>query len=232
MARTAEPLERQHAQSRGTGRTPGGREVVKAQYTLMKREDAPPMPTGLRHRGKMEWAKVWASGPWLLPSQDYAWVEQISRAYDDIDVYRKRIDNDGLVTTGYAGQVVAHPLVAEIRKCEETIRKCLSILGFSPTDRARLGLAEVKRETALQQYISAARQNEGLRFFFHVRGRLRTLAEHDGVEHGLRLIVLFLHSGFSLFYECRMKNPLHCGVRYLACVRTSPSGVPVGSEET
>jgi hypothetical protein len=36
-------------------------------------------------------------------------------------------------------------LVAEIRKCEETIRKCLSILGISPTDRARLGLAEVKK---------------------------------------------------------------------------------------
>lgn len=160
MARRPEPLERQQAKARGDGRTPGGREIVKAEYTLIKREDAPPMPSGLQRRGKAEWAKVWASGPWLLPSQDYAWVEQVARAYDDIDTYRKRVANDGLVVTGYAGQTVAHPLVAEIRKCEETIRKCLSILGFSPTDRARLGLAVVKQETALQKYISAARQNE------------------------------------------------------------------------
>jgi hypothetical protein len=53
----------------------------------------------------------------------------------------RTIRQRGLVVTGYAGQVVAHPLVVEIRKCEETIRKCLSVLGISPTDQgaARAG---------------------------------------------------------------------------------------------
>jgi phage terminase small subunit len=45
------------------------------------------------------------------------------------------------------GQTIAHPLITEIRKCEDTIRKCLSVLGFSPADRARLGLAEAKAQT-------------------------------------------------------------------------------------
>jgi P27 family predicted phage terminase small subunit len=160
MARRPQPIERQRAKASGDGRTPGGREVVKAQYTIVKREDAPPIPRGLQYRGKKEWAKIWDSGPWLNPEQDYAWVEQIARAYDDMDTFRKQVTQEGLIAKGYAGQVVAHPLLAEIRKCEETIRKCLSILGYSPTDRARLGIAEVKRQTALQEFIKVSRENK------------------------------------------------------------------------
>lgn len=71
----------------------------------------------------------------------------------------RTIRQRGLVVTGYAGQVIAQPLVVEIRKCEETIRKCLSVLGISPTDRAHLGLAEVKKDTALQEFIAISRKN-------------------------------------------------------------------------
>lgn len=117
------------------------------------------MPRGLQTRGRREWIKIWDAGPWLNPDHDYAWVEQIARAYDDMAIFRRQVEKDGLVVKGYAGQVVAHPLLAEIRKCEETIRKCLSILGYSPTDRARLGLAEVKKETALQEFIAISRKN-------------------------------------------------------------------------
>lgn len=160
MGRLPEPIERQRSKARGDGRRPGKREIVKAQYTIVKRADAPQMPRGLKTRGKREWLKIWASGPWLNPEHDYAWVEQIARAYDDIDVFRRRIEEDGLVVRGSLGQPVAHPLVAEVRKCEQTIRTCLSVLGFSPTDRARLGLAEIKRETALQDLIATARAND------------------------------------------------------------------------
>jgi P27 family predicted phage terminase small subunit len=74
----------------------------------------------------------------------------ISRAYDDIETFRNRVEADGLIQAGSLGQPVAHPLIAEIRKCEATIRQCLSVLGFSPTDRARLGIMEAKarREVA------------------------------------------------------------------------------------
>lgn len=74
----------------------------------------------------------------------------IVRAYDDIDTFRERVEQDGLVQEGSLGQPVAHPLIAEIRKCEATIRQCLCVLGFSPTDRARLGIMEARarKETA------------------------------------------------------------------------------------
>lgn len=118
------------------------------------------MPRGLGAAGRREWHKVWDAGPWLNPSQDYHWVEQIARAYDDIAVYRRKIEADGLIQEGYAHQVVAHPLIAEVRRCEQTIRACLSVLGFSPSDRARLGLAEVKRQSALEDLIQKSRSNQ------------------------------------------------------------------------
>jgi P27 family predicted phage terminase small subunit len=160
MGARPKPLERIAVTARNSTHKADGRELVKADYNLIKTTDRPVAPRGLQRRGRLEWRKIWESGPWLYPAQDYAWIEQICRAYDDIDTFRKRVADDGLVVTGYAGQPVAHPLVSEIRKCEETIRKCLSIIGYSPTDRARLGLAEVKKETALQEYLAAVRKNK------------------------------------------------------------------------
>lgn len=145
MGRRAEPIERMAAKTRGDGKTPGGRDLVKANPTLVRRDQAaPPVPRGLGRRGRAEWRKIWEAGFWLAPNQDYAWVEQIVRAYDDIETFRKRVNDDGLVQKGSLGQPVAHPLIAEIHKCETTIRQCLSVLGFSPTDRARLGIMEAK----------------------------------------------------------------------------------------
>jgi P27 family predicted phage terminase small subunit len=85
----------------------------------------------------------------LHPAEDYHWIEMISRAYDDIAQFREEIEKTGLIVKGYAGQMTANPLLREIREAESVIRKCLSQIGFSPTDRARLGLAEVKRQTGM-----------------------------------------------------------------------------------
>jgi P27 family predicted phage terminase small subunit len=113
--------------------------------------EVPDPPTGLGDRGTSEWGKIWAAGRhWLHPAEDYHWIEQVVRAYDDIAQFRAEIENTGLIVKGYAGQQTANPLLREIRDCEATIRKCLSMLGFSPTDRARLGLAEIKRQSSLQ----------------------------------------------------------------------------------
>ena len=112
----------------------------------------PRRPTGLGDRGRREWPRIWTAGAsWLQPDQDYPWVEQIARAWDDIAAYRRLIRAEGLVQTGSQGQPVAHPLIAEVRRCEDTIRKCLAEIGFSPAARARLGLAQVKTASKLDE---------------------------------------------------------------------------------
>jgi P27 family predicted phage terminase small subunit len=140
------------------GKTLGGRDLEVHDVSSMARIEPPKPPTGLKARGKAEWKQIWESGPWLWPSQDYAWVEQACRAYDDLAAFRAEINKMGLTVTGYNGQVVANPLIAEMRRCEDVIRKCLSALGFSPTDRARLKLTELKAETELQGLVGQPRQ--------------------------------------------------------------------------
>jgi P27 family predicted phage terminase small subunit len=151
------PLERQKESMRGDGLRPGGHRpskdlaIIPDQNYRVQRFQPPPPPADLRERGTAEWVKIWQAGSrWLHPEEDYHWIEQISHAYDDISAFREEIERTGLIVKGYAGQLTANPLLREIRDAENVIRKCLSVLGFSPTDRARLGLAEIKVQSGLQ----------------------------------------------------------------------------------
>lgn len=110
----------------------------------------------------MEWEKVWTAGRvWLHPTEDYHWVEQISFAYDEISQFREEIEKTGLIVKGYAGQMTANPLLREIRDAQSVIRKCLSMLGFSPTDRAKLGLAELKVQTGIADLQNKTKEARG-----------------------------------------------------------------------
>jgi hypothetical protein len=47
-----------------------------------------------------------------------------------------------------------------LRMLERAIVENLSLLGFSPTDRSRLGVAEVKKQTKLEELLSRKSQRE------------------------------------------------------------------------
>lgn len=147
------PVEVMQARSGPGGKTLGGRDLEVIEVNKLERPEPPPMPEGLGPRGTVEWTKIWLAGYWLWPDQDYAWVEQAARAYDDIDAFRKEIAEIGLTVQGYNGQTVANPLIAEVRKAEDTIRRNLSTLGFSPSDRARLKLTELKGAKAAKDLL-------------------------------------------------------------------------------
>lgn len=149
------PIERMMTRSTN-GKTLGGRDLEVHDVSQMAPVQPPPMPEGLGERGQLEWRKIWQAGRWLWPDQDYAWVEQVSRAYDDLAIFRAEVAQMGLTVEGYNGQTVANPLIAEMRRCEDTIRKCLSQLGFSPTDRARLKLTELKGASELAKLVNSA----------------------------------------------------------------------------
>lgn len=151
------PIERMAARS-PDGRTPGHRKLLVPTSPTTPERSVPAPPPGIPEgRGLEEWAKVWTAGFWLKRDQDYHWVEMIARAYGDIERYRAEVETMGLVVTGYAGQMVANPLLNEIRKLEQTIQKCLQILGFSPTDRAKLAIVESQAQNAVEAMI--AKQN-------------------------------------------------------------------------
>lgn len=156
--RPAKPIELKRLSAKGDGKTPGGREVPVPQMVIAKVEDVPEAPANIGAHGLIEWEKIWTAGHWLLPEQDYHWVAMIAGAYDEIEEYRDKVLEDGLIQTGSMGQVIAHPLISEIRKCQALIMKCLSMIGFSPSDRARLNLAEVERSNGLADLMAKAKK--------------------------------------------------------------------------
>lgn len=122
-------------------------------------EIVPVSPVDLSERGQIEWDKVWTAGHWLKADQDYHLVVALAEAYDEIEAYRDQIKIDGLMTRGSAGGMIANPLIKEVRACQATIIKCLSLLGFSPSDRMRLGIQEIQRANGLADLQAKARRN-------------------------------------------------------------------------
>lgn len=159
--RPPKPIERKRITAKGDGRTPGGRRITGEVVPANPRGiSIPPAPADLGERGELEWYRIWEAGIiWLHPNEDYHWIDQIAHAYDDIETFRAEIERTGLVVKGYTkDMIVANPLIKEVRMLEATIRKCLSQLGFSPADRAKLGLVEVKRQTGLANLQRATRE--------------------------------------------------------------------------
>jgi P27 family predicted phage terminase small subunit len=153
MGRPPKPLERIKATQRDENHKADGREIAP-KVTFHPDHTIPDAPSDLEGRGLVEWGRVWGAGWWLVRDQDYHWVEMIARAYSDIEQYRAKVQQDGLIVTGYAGQDAAHPLIAAINKCEQTIQKCLQVLGFSPTDRAKLVIRQKEARDALEEFLS------------------------------------------------------------------------------
>ncbi len=139
--------------AKGDNQDAGHRKVSPASAELVPLDsNVPAPPVDLKDHGVIQWNKIWSAGMrWMHSEEDYHWVHIIARAYDQISEFQTRIEKDGLIVKGYAGQDAAHPLIGEIRKCEMVIMKALSTLGFSPTDRARLGIKEIERQTKLNK---------------------------------------------------------------------------------
>lgn len=159
MGRPRKPLERLKATQRNNETKANG-DRLPARIESSTDLSIPDPPGELTGRGEVEWAKIWAAGHWLHRDKDYFWVEMIAQAYMDIEVYRAKVAEDGLVVRGYNGQDAAHPLINEIDKCQKNIQKCLQVLGFSPTDRAKLNILEVKARDAFEEFLERVSSRE------------------------------------------------------------------------
>lgn len=122
---------------------------------------APPYPTGLRKPGKETWDRLWRVGnAWLSPESDLAVMTMLCQAWDERTTLRGLIRKEGRTTVGSMGQTVSHPYVGQLGVLEIRITRWLGLCGFTPSDRSRLGLAEVRRHNELEAFL--ARRNRGV----------------------------------------------------------------------
>lgn len=130
-----------------TGRTPttdtGGRPLpdLANVVALPPAERMPEYPSGIGADGAELWRLAWDEAvAWLSPATDMVAVERACRLRDDLAVARARYH---ATTDPKDAKVVA--------LLSKELGIALSELGFTPTSRTKLGVAEVQRASKLDQ---------------------------------------------------------------------------------
>jgi len=117
-------------------------------------EGLPTPPANLGPEGVALWNHVWVAGKsWMSPDSDQTIVSMLCEAQDDYCLIRETI-NSGAEPRFYVtanGQMVTHPLITQLQNLRAQMTAWLAAIGFSPSDRSRLGLAEVRVRDELDE---------------------------------------------------------------------------------
>lgn len=156
--RPAKPVEAQRALG-----NPGHRSIPAAPLPgdgIQSNGSVPAMPA-LGLPGAALWNHVWDAGrQWLAPEADRTIVTLLCQAQDELETIRMALASGEVERTYVStnGTIVSHPYIAQIKDLRVQMTSWLSALGFSPADRARLGLAEVRVRDELDDLVR--RRNE------------------------------------------------------------------------
>lgn len=138
---------------RRRGRTPdtdsGGRRLPdrRSLVALRMADGVPEPPAALGLEGLTLWRQAWSEAVvWLSPETDMRAVVEAAFLVDDVAAARKRYR----ATTDPAD---ARSLVG----LSKSLSEALSGLGFNPTARARLGVAEVRAQSSLESLLEKRR---------------------------------------------------------------------------
>jgi hypothetical protein len=126
---------------RRTG-NPGKGPLPKESLSLVPIKDTPVPTRQLFEAGQELWNRVWSMGQiWISPQTD---IELLLMTCELID------ERVRLRTEVWNGSGDWHDRKA-LRELEKNIVNNLSLLGFTPTDRSRMGVAEVKAKSKLEE---------------------------------------------------------------------------------
>ena len=139
LGRPTQPIE----QKRRRGTLRADRLPANAPLATLSTYEAEPEPkTALGEHGLAFWTQAWAT-PWLSQLSDYWLVLLTAQALDEREQVRLAL--------------IESPsdrrLRATLRELDKQVISTYSLLGFTPSDRSRLGVAEVKKESKLDELI-------------------------------------------------------------------------------
>lgn len=115
----------------------------------------PAAPDSLDSRGRNAWDRLWTAGQaWLSPQTDLDIVTRLCEAHDMREALLAELNATGFMVEGSTGQMRVNPLFDKILALETLMTKYEGLCGFTPADRARLGVAEVKRASAVEEFLA------------------------------------------------------------------------------
>lgn len=136
-------------QKRALG-NPGKRKLPTPLTIVPPVETTTEPPAVLGDIGAAEWRRVLAVCPWIGPS-DLAVVRLYCEALDRRSGLLALIAETGTVLYTSTGYAYLNPAASALSTTEAQITKWMSSLGLTPADRGRLGVAEVKAQSALER---------------------------------------------------------------------------------
>lgn len=141
MANPPVPVERKRLLGNPGKRAMPGEDAI----TLYSgRVDA---PEDLGSAGMALWSRVFDDGEiWISPRLDVVLLERVCRALDRQTELERLFDEDP----------TNRQTVMSINETDKLIFSGLGLLGFTPSDRAKLGLAEIKRQSKLDELMARA----------------------------------------------------------------------------
>jgi hypothetical protein len=96
----------------------------------------------LGENGKAFWQVAWST-PWLSHKTDYWLVHITAQALDEREQVREALAEDPY----------DRKLRTTLRELDKQVISSYSLMGFTPSDRSRLGVAEVNKESKLDELL-------------------------------------------------------------------------------
>jgi P27 family predicted phage terminase small subunit len=117
-------------------------------------------PQHLGPAGRAVWDLVTGQCPWLAES-DRPTLVMACEKFDRRQDFMARLESSDPVLYTDKGYAYANPLVGMLSTLETEIAKLLSALGLTPTDRTRMGVAEVKAKSELEKMLDRRKRGAG-----------------------------------------------------------------------
>ena len=115
-------------------------------------------PLHLSDAGQKMWADVRAMAPWIANTDGKLLIELCEKMDKKYELREKLAANDYVLYTD-KGYAYANPLFGMLNTVESDIVKLLSLLGLTPVDRSKLGVAEVTTKGKLAQLLEQQKKN-------------------------------------------------------------------------
>jgi hypothetical protein len=131
---------------------PGRRPLPDSEstMTLYSGSREPLVPLG--EAGRALWDSVFSEGElWISPRTDVAWLQVVCELLDRREVLKAE----------WMADPTNRPVNMSLLETEKLLQSGLGLLGFTPTDRSRLGVAEVKAKSKLEELMERRANRTG-----------------------------------------------------------------------
>jgi P27 family predicted phage terminase small subunit len=153
MANPPKPNELKRKQG-----NPGKRPLpVLASVTSLPQASAQ-APAHLSQEQQELWTRLRETAFWIS-NTDQSNLQLLCEKLDRRAEFIAKLSSSDFVLYTDKGYAYANPIVGMLSTIENEITKLFSLLGLTPTDRTRLGVAEVKARSALDDLIAKRNQS-------------------------------------------------------------------------